>query len=102
MGMNDMVQLVLPFDNKQDTTKIKHIPGPQGVRGRNSDNTLIREVLGWAPSIKLRDGLNRTYTWIKAQIAADRAKGIKTDYTKSTIVKQTTESLDQLADALAA
>lgn len=99
--MNQMVALALSFDNKNDIVNLKHIPGPQGVRGRNSDNTLIKEVLGWAPTIKLRDGLHRTYSWIKEQIAIDRKNGIKTDYTKSVVVKQTTETLDQLADALA-
>lgn len=101
-SMNDMVQLVLSFDNKQDTTKIKHIPGPQGVRGRNSDNTLIKAVLGWAPTIKLKDGLHTTYKWIKNEIAMARKAGSTVDYRTSSIVKQTTESLDQLADALGA
>jgi len=41
---------------------------PQGVRGRNSDNTLIKEVLGWAPSIKLEDGMEKTYAWIYDQM----------------------------------
>lgn len=48
----------------------KHIPGPLGVRGRNSDNTLLYELLGWAPRISLENGLARTYTWIEAQVAA--------------------------------
>src|SRR5690606_31899850 len=46
-----------------------HVPGPQGVRGRNSDNTLLREVLGWEPTISLEDGLARTYSWIEQQVA---------------------------------
>ena len=46
----------------------RHIPGPEGVRGRNSDNTLIKEVLGWAPSTTLEEGLTYTHTWITAQI----------------------------------
>jgi len=48
--------------------KIKHIPGPQGVRGRNSDNRLIKEKLGWAPSYSLKKGLEITYKWIEEQI----------------------------------
>ncbi|MCC7209932.1 MAG: NAD-dependent epimerase/dehydratase family protein, partial [Anaerolineae bacterium] len=47
----------------------KHVPGPQGVRGRNSDNTRLREVLGWEPEISLEDGLRRTYQWIEQQVA---------------------------------
>lgn len=46
----------------------KHIDGPQGVRGRNSDNTKLREVLGWEPQVSLEDGLRRTYEWIEAQV----------------------------------
>jgi nucleoside-diphosphate-sugar epimerase len=46
----------------------KHVPGPQGVRGRNSDNTRLREVLGWEPEISLEEGLARTYAWIERQV----------------------------------
>jgi nucleoside-diphosphate-sugar epimerase len=48
---------------------IKHIPGPMGVRGRNSDNTRLREVLKWEPQLTLEQGLERTYPWIEAQVA---------------------------------
>jgi nucleoside-diphosphate-sugar epimerase len=48
----------------------KHVPGPQGVRGRNSDNTRLREVLGWEPEVSLEEGLLRTYTWIETQVRA--------------------------------
>lgn len=51
----------------------RHIEGPQGVRGRNSDNTLLRQVLGWEPQISLEEGLARTYTWIEAQVEAQLA-----------------------------
>lgn len=50
--------------------KLKHVPGPQGVRGRNSDNSRLREVLGWEPAISLEEGLTQTYAWIEAQVAA--------------------------------
>lgn len=54
----------------------KHVPGPQGVRGRNSDNTRLRQVLGWEPEISLEQGLSITYAWIeeqvKARLAAER------------------------------
>lgn len=53
------------FTKRHDLTK------PQGVRGRNSDNSLLREILGWEPSIKLDDGLKPTYEWIKAQTERD-------------------------------
>lgn len=46
----------------------RHIPGPQGVRGRNSDNTRLKEVLAWEPQISLEEGLKHTYTWIEQQV----------------------------------
>jgi nucleoside-diphosphate-sugar epimerase len=48
----------------------KHVAGPVGVRGRNSDNTLLRHVLGWEPRISLEEGLARTYDWIEQQVRA--------------------------------
>ena len=51
----------------------KHVPGPQGVRGRNSDNTLLREVLCWEPEISLEAGLRITYQWIEEQVCAQLA-----------------------------
>ena len=48
--------------------KIKHISGPQGVRGRNSDNRLIYQKLGWKPSQPLKIGLQKTYQWIEEQV----------------------------------
>jgi len=53
---------------------IKHIPGPQGVRGRNADLTLIRKILGWEPKISLEEGLARTYKWIEEQVRAEIEK----------------------------
>lgn len=52
----------------------KHIDGPQGVRGRNSDNTKLREVLGWEPEISLEEGLAVTYKWIEEQVVAANSK----------------------------
>jgi GDP-D-mannose 3',5'-epimerase len=68
VSMNDMANMVLEFAGKKDKVKIKHIPGPEGVRGRNSDNTLIRQKLGWAPNTPLRVGLKRTFDWIKGTL----------------------------------
>jgi GDP-D-mannose 3', 5'-epimerase len=51
---------------------IRHIDGPLGVRGRSSDNRLINERLGWAPTEKLEDGLRATYAWVAQQIAQSR------------------------------
>lgn len=48
----------------------RHVEGPQGVRGRNSDNTLLRRVLGWEPATSLEEGVARTYVWIEEQVRA--------------------------------
>jgi nucleoside-diphosphate-sugar epimerase len=57
------------------TVTKRHIDGPQGVRGRNSDNTRLRQVLKWEPVISLEDGLTRTYRWIEDQVRhANRAE----------------------------
>ncbi len=50
----------------------KHISGPLGVRGRNSDNHLVRKLLGWEPTYALREGMAKTYAWIASQVAAAR------------------------------
>ena len=64
--INDLVKMVAKVAGK--TIKIKNISGPTGVRGRNSDNKLIREKLNWAPSQPLIEGISKTYEWINSQI----------------------------------
>ena len=64
--INQLAQMVMEIAGKKQS--IKHIPGPLGVRGRNSDNTLIKKKLGWAPSESLYDGLQKTYIWIVDQV----------------------------------
>jgi nucleoside-diphosphate-sugar epimerase len=64
--INQMAEMIMQIAGKKLT--VKHIPGPLGVRGRNSDNKLIREKLGWEPNVRLADGLAKTYSWIKSQI----------------------------------
>ena len=64
--INQLVDIVSDIAGKKLVKK--HIPGPQGVRGRNSDNRLIREKLGWAPSQPLVKGLEETYAWIERQV----------------------------------
>jgi GDP-D-mannose 3',5'-epimerase len=51
----------------------KHVPGPQGVRGRNSDNSRLRRVLGWEPRISLEEGIARTYAWVESQVRSSLA-----------------------------
>ncbi|MEW6191849.1 MAG: NAD-dependent epimerase/dehydratase family protein [Bacillota bacterium] len=64
--IDQLAQMIIEISGKK--LSIRHVPGPQGVRGRNSDNRLIKEKLGWAPSIPLRKGLEITYKWIKEQV----------------------------------
>ena len=64
--INQLSSYVVEISGKK--ISVKHIEGPQGVRGRNSDNTLIKEKLGWAPSLPLRYGLEKTYKWIEEQV----------------------------------
>jgi GDP-D-mannose 3', 5'-epimerase len=66
ISMNELTKLVIDIAGKR--AGIKNIPGPQGVRGRTSDNTLIKETLGWTPSQSLRFGLEKTYKWIQSQM----------------------------------
>jgi nucleoside-diphosphate-sugar epimerase len=64
--INELVDLIADIAGKR--VEKHHIDGPQGVRGRNSDNKLIRESLGWSPSQALRIGLERTYEWIEQRV----------------------------------
>jgi GDP-D-mannose 3',5'-epimerase len=65
VSINEMAKIVMNIAGKN--ISIKHIPGPEGVRGRNSDNALIKEKLGWEPDFPLKKGLEKTYHWIKKQ-----------------------------------
>ncbi|MEL6625345.1 MAG: NAD-dependent epimerase/dehydratase family protein [Bacteroidota bacterium] len=66
--INGLAQMVI--DNSGKNLTIKNVPGPTGVRGRNSDNRLIKEELGWEPSQTLKEGMERTYAWIAEQVKA--------------------------------
>jgi nucleoside-diphosphate-sugar epimerase len=66
ISINDYAQMIIGISGKN--IKIKNISGPTGVRGRNSDNKLIKEKLGWAPSKPLYDGTSKLYNWINKQI----------------------------------
>lgn len=64
--INDLANMAIAISRK--TLRIRHSIGPLGVRGRNSDNRLLRKKLGWEPTMKLRDGLEKTYRWIEEQV----------------------------------
>jgi GDP-D-mannose 3',5'-epimerase len=67
ISINDLVQMVLIISNKT-YARVVHIPGPQGVRARNSDNTFIQHALGWAPSEPLYNGMEKLYNWVNKQV----------------------------------
>lgn len=67
LSINQLADIIAEISGISITKN--HIDGPQGVRGRNSDNTKLREVLGWEPEISLEDGLRITYGWIEKQVA---------------------------------
>jgi nucleoside-diphosphate-sugar epimerase len=73
VSINQLVDLVADIAGKRIGKR--HIDGPQGVRGRNSDNRLIRQKLGWAPNWPLRRGLERTYAWIESQVRKNSIRG---------------------------
>merc|ERR1712072_343148 len=74
VSMNQMAEMIMGIAGKE--LQVEHIPGPEGVRGRNSDNDMIKECLGWAPEIRLVDGLTKTYAWINENVEKERANGV--------------------------
>jgi GDP-D-mannose 3', 5'-epimerase len=73
LGSAELVTIDGLVDIVEDIAAVKlerkyKLDAPQGVRGRNSDNSLIEQTYGWAPSISLREGLERTYAWVLAQV----------------------------------
>lgn len=71
ISINNLVHLIAKIAGKN--VKIKHVKGPIGVRGRNSDNKLIRYVLNWEPSSSLESGLCKLYPWVEEQIKKSKA-----------------------------
>jgi GDP-D-mannose 3',5'-epimerase len=67
--INELAEIIIGISGKTDIA-LRHIDGPQGVRGRNSDNSRIRNVLGWEPEISLEEGLAQTYRWIEKQVTS--------------------------------
>ncbi|MCE3553473.1 NAD-dependent epimerase/dehydratase family protein [Pseudonocardia sp. RS11V-5] len=69
VSIKQLAHMVTELAGKRDIS-LEHVPGPQGVRGRNSDNSLLRKVLGWEPATSLRDGLVPTYEWIETMLTS--------------------------------
>jgi len=72
VSINQLADMIMDIAGKKLT--VKHISGPLGVRGRNSDNRLIEEKLGWKPSRPLREGLEKTYRWVQMMVEGNRQK----------------------------
>jgi nucleoside-diphosphate-sugar epimerase len=68
--INRLAEMVMEIAGKK--LSIRHVPGPLGVRGRNSDNHLIEKTLGWKPAAALSDGLRETYAWIEKEVQEAR------------------------------
>merc|ERR1719261_2317184 len=81
VDMNQFAKMALSCVGKEDLS-LKHIEGPMGVRGRNSNNKLILEKLGWEPTIKIIDGLKKTCLWIQGEIEREQKEGSTMDYSK--------------------
>ena len=77
VSINDLAKVIMDIAGK--SLSLNHIEGPLGVRGRNSDNRLIRKRLGWEPEFSLRRGLEQTYPWIAQQLAAQLDADLKSD-----------------------
>jgi GDP-D-mannose 3', 5'-epimerase len=71
--VNELAGMIIRLSGKTGIT-LRHVDGPQGVRGRNSDNHRLREILGWEPSVTLEQGLEPTYRWIERQVASRRPR----------------------------
>jgi nucleoside-diphosphate-sugar epimerase len=74
ISINRLAEMTMAIAGKR--LSIRNVPGPEGVRGRNSDNRLIREKLGWAPSQPLRAGIEKTYRWVKEQVERARVEAL--------------------------
>jgi len=72
ISINEMADIIAAAAGIKNFT-IKHIPGPQGVRGRNSDNTKVYRDLGWRPKVSLEEGLARLYRWVYTRVQEDIA-----------------------------
>ena len=66
ISINDLAKMVIDHSGKK--LQIKNIPGPEGVRGRNSDNNLFQSKIGWSPNFPLSVGMEKTYNWINKQV----------------------------------
>ncbi|HEV3223583.1 MAG TPA: NAD-dependent epimerase/dehydratase family protein [Puia sp.] len=74
ISINDFARMAIEISGKN--LRIRNIEGPTGVRGRNSDNNLLKEKIGWTPSLPLKRGMIETYNWIRKQVAEKSVKPV--------------------------
>ena len=77
IGSNELVSINQLLDIVEEIAGVRlkrtyNLHAPKGVKGRNSDNTRIQRILGWQPSISLREGMDKTYRWIYDKMSAER------------------------------
>jgi len=72
IAINDLAKMTINISGKD--LMIKNIEGPEGVRGRNSDNNLYKEKLNWEPTQSLQDGMKKTYKWIDSEVKKEPTK----------------------------
>lgn len=77
VSIDELARMIIRIGDRTDLA-VRHVPGPEGVRGRNSNNDRVREVLGWEPAVQLEAGLRRTYAWISEAIAQIRPSATPT------------------------
>jgi nucleoside-diphosphate-sugar epimerase len=79
VSVNELADIIAKIAGVQVSKT--HVPGSQGVRGRNTDNTRVKEALRWEPQISLEEGLRRTYLWVEKQVrelASEYSFGVAT------------------------
>jgi nucleoside-diphosphate-sugar epimerase len=75
VSIGNLARMIMDIAGK--TLSLEHIPGPLGVRGRNSDNGLIGKMLGWKPHRPLKEGLETTYRWIEGQVGLAEGRNVR-------------------------
>jgi nucleoside-diphosphate-sugar epimerase len=84
LAVNDLVDIIAGIAGKK-ILKRYDLTKPQGVRGRNSDNTRLRQVLGWEPAISLEEGLSKTYSWIADELQNKNVEPVAAGYKASSL-----------------
>jgi nucleoside-diphosphate-sugar epimerase len=71
ISVEELADMIIAISGKR-ISKRHDLSAPQGVRGRNADLTLVKQLLGWEPRVSLEEGMRRTYDWVKSMVDRDR------------------------------